>query len=255
MNTASATISTRYHLLDGIRGLCLLSMIAYHGSYDLLHIFHFHLPWLHQAPGYLWQQSICWSFILLSGMCWSLSRNPLKRGLIIFCCGAVISAVTLIFMPSELILFGILTFIGSAMLLMIPLFPMLCHIHAALGLAVSLLLFILFRNLNIGCLGFERWHLLILPASWYRYPLLIPFGFPTVSFASSDYFPLFPWFFLYLAGFFLWQLLQCKKPVLTFCKRRLFLFDTIGRHTLLLYMLHQPILMGIFLLLNRLLVS
>ena len=76
--TAQETPS-RYQLLDTLRGLCLLSMVAYHGMYDLVDIFGLPSSWYWGRPGYLWQQSICWTFILLSGMCWQLAEHqPFK---------------------------------------------------------------------------------------------------------------------------------------------------------------------------------
>ena len=64
----------RLHLLDLIRGITLLSMIAYHGSYDLVYHYGLPIPGYTGLPGYLWQQSICWTFLFLSGFCFSLGR-------------------------------------------------------------------------------------------------------------------------------------------------------------------------------------
>lgn len=111
----------RYPLLDSIRGAVLISMILYHGVWDLTAFTETSWDWYEETPGYLWQQSICWSFILLSGYCWSLGRHHLKRGLTVFGAGILVSLVTLLVMPEERILFGILTFLGSAMLILIPL--------------------------------------------------------------------------------------------------------------------------------------
>ena len=72
----------RYHLLDGLRGLTLVSMILYHGMYDLVELYGVSVGWFFRTPGYIWQQSICWTFILLSGFCWRLGKEPLKRGLL-----------------------------------------------------------------------------------------------------------------------------------------------------------------------------
>ena len=58
---------TRLHLLDALRGFLLLNMIAYHGLWNLVYLFGVDLLWYRTTPGYLWQQFICWSFILLSG--------------------------------------------------------------------------------------------------------------------------------------------------------------------------------------------
>ena len=110
----------RLHLLDTLRGITLISMIGFHGMWNLVHLFGMKAPWYRGTPGYIWQQSICWTFILLSGFCWSFSRNHLKRGLLVFGGGAVVTAVTCLLMPQNRIIFGVLTCIGSCMLLMIP---------------------------------------------------------------------------------------------------------------------------------------
>ena len=81
----------RLHGLDLIRGVTLLSMIAYHGTWNLVYLFGVDLPWYEELPGHLWQQSICWTFILLSGFCFSMGSRPLKRGLVIFGGGALVS--------------------------------------------------------------------------------------------------------------------------------------------------------------------
>ena len=76
--------------LDTIRGLTLLSMMAYHACWDLVYLFHCDWAWYRSFGAYLWQQSICWTFILLSGYCVSLGRHPLRRGLITLAAGAVV---------------------------------------------------------------------------------------------------------------------------------------------------------------------
>lgn len=128
----------RYVLLDSIRGITLLSMILYHGMFDLVEIYGLHIPWFVERPGYVWQQSICWIFILLSGFCWNLGKRHLKRGLVISAWGLLITGVTYAFMPSEKILFGILTFTGTAMLLLIPLSKVLERIPSWMGFARKL---------------------------------------------------------------------------------------------------------------------
>ena len=57
----------RYALLDELRGLDLLSMIGYHACWDLIFLFGMSAAWYTGWQGHLWQQSICWVFILLSG--------------------------------------------------------------------------------------------------------------------------------------------------------------------------------------------
>ena len=97
----------RYNLLDNVRGITLISMIVYHGMWDLVYMFGVDIGWYDSIVGYVWQQSICWTFILLSGFCWSLGRRKLRRGLEVFGLSVVISLITVLFMPDNLILFGV----------------------------------------------------------------------------------------------------------------------------------------------------
>ena len=82
--------------LDALRGLTLVSMIAYHACWDLVYLFHADWDWYRGTGAYIWQQSICWTFILLSGFCFSLGRRPLRRGLTVFGCGWVVTLVTVL---------------------------------------------------------------------------------------------------------------------------------------------------------------
>ena len=43
----------RQYLLDGLRGLTLISMILYHGMFDLVEIYGLHIPWFVERPGYV----------------------------------------------------------------------------------------------------------------------------------------------------------------------------------------------------------
>lgn len=72
--------SARYALLDELRGLDLVSMMLYHGCWDLVNLFGIQADWYYGLPGHLWQQSICWMFILLSGFCVQLGHHTLRRG-------------------------------------------------------------------------------------------------------------------------------------------------------------------------------
>ena len=108
--------SGRYALLDELRGLDLVSMMLYHGCWDLVNLFGIQANWYYGLPGHLWQQSICWVFILLSGFCVQLGHHTLRRGAQVFGAGALVTAVTLLFMPEDRVVFGVLTLLGSAML-------------------------------------------------------------------------------------------------------------------------------------------
>ena len=235
-----ASQSGRFVGLDTMRGITLLSMIAYHASWDLVYLYGVNWPWYRSFGAYLWQQSICWTFILLSGYCLHLGRHRLKRGLAAFGGGVVVSLVTVVAMPDSPVICGVLTLLGSATLLSIPLEPLLRRIPARAGLAGCFLLFMLLRDVNAGYLGFEGARILALPDGWYRNLLTTWLGFPHPGFVSSDYFPLLPWLFLFLTGYFFYDLRsgepsELKLPVVT----------AMGRHSLLIYLLHQPVIYGV----------
>lgn len=233
----------RYHLLDGIRGVVLLSMIAYHFSWNMVYMYGAKWSWYHGTGAYIWQQSICWTFIILSGFCWSMGKQPVKRGLMVFGGGLLVTAVTLAVMPYNRVVFGVLTCIGSAMLLMIPLDRILRKIPPELGMLLSMALFVMTRNINSGFLGFEGWKLAALPRGWYRNLLTAYLGMPAADFYSTDYFSLIPWCFLFITGYFLYGI--CKKRNFfqwKFLQKKIPLFDFLGKHSLLVYLLHQPVL-------------
>lgn len=115
----------RYALLDELRGLDLVSMMLYHACWDMMFLFGIWMDWYTGMPGRLWQQTICWVFILLSGFCVPLGHRTLKRGAQVFAAGALVTVVTLVFMPEDRVVFGVLTFLGSAMLLTGVLEPLL----------------------------------------------------------------------------------------------------------------------------------
>ena len=99
----------RYDLLDTIRGITLLSMICYHGAWDFVYLYQVKWDWYRGTGAYIWQQSICWTFIFLSGFCWSLGKRHLKRGLMVFGGGLLVTLVTILVMPDNRVVFGVLT--------------------------------------------------------------------------------------------------------------------------------------------------
>ena len=235
--------ASRYALLDELRGLDLVSMMLYHACWDMMFLFGIWMDWYIGWPGRLWQQSICWVFILLSGFCVPLGHRTLKRGAQVFAAGALVTVVTLVFMPEDRVVFGVLTFLGSAMLLTDLLEKPLRRIPPAAGFAISAVLFALTRNVSAGYLGFGSLRLW-LPQALYANCVTAYFGFYPWWFYSTDYFALLPWLFLFWAGYYLHKAVgrrrmePLRRPV---CPA----LGWMGRHSLLLYLLHQPVIYGV----------
>ena len=231
--------SSRRSALDTLRGLSIASMIGYHTCWSMVYLFGVSLPWYRSTGAYLWQQSICWTFILLSGYCFSLGRHPLRRGLMTFGGGALVTLVTLVILPDSPILFGVLTLLGTAALLTSALDPALRRLPPAAGFILSAALFFLLRNVNRGTLGFGPLAFFPLPESWYHNLLTAFLGFPGADFVSSDYFSLLPWLFLFWVGYYFYKI--CPD-FLAGSSLSLPVFTAMGRHALLLYLLHQPVI-------------
>ncbi len=250
----------RYRILDCIRGITLISMITFHTVWDLVYIFNVNWEWFLSPAAYWWQQSICWTFIFLSGFCWSFGKHKLQRGLTVLVCGFLISFVTEVAMPDQRIRYGVLTLLGTSMLLMIPVEIVYMRLVAVVtgkygndggtgniaGFVGSLLCFVLTRNVNDGYLGFKGWNLLKLPKQLYHLGEVGTFfGFTDPFFYSADYFSMIPWFFLFLAGYFWYGIMHEKSLLTKLPDIRIPFLSTVGRHSLMIYMLHQPILYAV----------
>ena len=241
----------RFFLLDELRGLTLISMILYHFMWDLAYIVGVHMPWYSGDGGYIWQQSICWTFILLSGFCWSFGRRPLKRGVIIFFWGMVITAVTFLLGEGYMIFFGILTLLGSSMVLLIPTDFVLNRLLSGIShkaIKILLLMFLMFT-----CLAMFlqiKHHSNILSADFERNLFTAYLGFPSKEFHSEDYFPLLPWGLLYATGYLLHKLCAVFTIPGSVCARiaefarisHIPPLSFLGRNCLIIYLLHQPVL-------------
>lgn len=221
----------------------MISMIIYHGVWDLVYLYGMDWGWYRSDLAFVWQQSICWTFILLSGFCWSFSKNPLKQGLLVSGGGIVVTIVTLMFSYESRIVFGVLSLIGAAALLMIPLKKYFEKLPAACGFALMFFMFAVTYGINDGYLGIFGIEILKLPETLYANLFTTFLGFTERYFFSADYFSLFPWVFLYFAGYFLYRLWKMEKIPGAICLNQKIPFLTrLGKKSLIVYMLHQPIL-------------
>lgn len=227
----------RYMAIDVARGGALTMMIAYHLTFDLNLFTRLGIDFNHD-PLWLGLRALIVSlFLLLVGISQSLvhrrgfdRRRYLKRlALLILCAGLVTLGSRMMF-PSTYIFFGILHFIAVA---------------SVLGLlTVRLYRFNLVCGIVLILLGSGFAH------PWFDYPLLQWIGLMTHKPFTEDYVPLLPWFGVVQIGQFLGQALfrlpsgtavrDWSSPAPPF---RLLAFG--GRHSLLIYMAHQPVLFGL----------
>lgn len=250
----------RLTILDTIRGITLINMILYHFLWDLVYIADIDFQWYKGRGAHIWQQCICWTFIFLSGFCWSLGRHHLKRGLTVYLSGGLVTIVTLCFMPDNRVIFGVLTLLGSSMLLMIPLDIIMRNAKHIISITF---LFAAFGLLFITFLPAANGHLTNFAAIWggdafshgglaiheklYHGWINTYLGFPSSDFYSTDYFPIIPWFLLFVTGYLFYRLCDCQSYLkVSFWRKDICPpISFIGRHSLLIYMLHQPVLYGI----------
>lgn len=236
----------RIYWIDNVRALALISMILYHGVWDLVYLFGMDWSWFDGAGAKIWQQSICWTFILLSGFCWSFSKDPLKQGILVNLCGFLVTLVTILFDYESRVIFGVLNLIGTSALLMILFCPIFEKIPAAFGAAGTFLLFMLTYGINYGFLGIFSIELWELPCQMYQNLLTAFLGFPRASFYSTDYFSILPWSFLYFTGYFLHRMWKSASPhIFGPLNYRVPLLTWIGGHSLFIYLTHQPVIYGV----------
>lgn len=236
--------SVRYHLIDALRGFALVNMVLFHLVYDIFNIFSAETGWNSEPLTIIWERFICCSFIILSGVSFNFSHHPFKRGIILNACGFLITVVTVLVMPSQAVWFGILNFLGCAMMIAYPLKAYLENIKPVIGATVSLILFAFLYGIPEGYVGFFGIEIFKLPEFLYGIKVFAFIGFPSADFHSTDYFPIIPWIFLFLSGYFAWRVIKnCNAE--RFFKRKIPFFDFIGCHTLVIYILHQPIIMGV----------
>lgn len=229
----------RIFWVDVLRTLAIINMIIYHACWDAVY-FGIKLPFLNSLKGVIWERYICISFIFLSGFCFYMSKKPILRGLIISLCGIAVSLITKIFTPSEAIIFGILTFIGAAQIIFALCKKLLLKIKPVPAFLLCIVLFAFTYDIGRGYILWVK-----LPQTLYQNLITAFLGFPPRGFYSSDYFPLLPWIFIFLAGFFFQGIFKfIKKDV----KSNIFtlFFINISKSSLYIYMIHQPIIYGGF---------
>lgn len=250
MNPETNSENRRMCLLDEIRGIAVILMVIYHTFYSMAFIFHmeFSYPIMFSIMPY--EPIIPIIFITVSGIVSVYSKSNFKRGLIIFAIALLITLVTSIILPGQAILFGILHFLGIGLIIYSFLKKPLSKIPINLGLFLSLILFVILYDLPKSVIGFPPYLGTELPDEFYSIYWLSFLGFPTPDFVSSDYFPILPYIFLLFFGSFIGRYLKEVKTPEVLYKKLCSPLDFIGKHALLIYVLHQPIIIGILFLIS-----
>ena len=232
--------TNRVALLDELRGLSILLMVAYHAAYDLHYLFNRPVAALHWPLVKLLQPLFAGVFIIISGMACRFSRNNLKRGLITLALGGVMTLATLVLALDQPIYFGILHLLGSCMLLYGLLHRALDALRPLPAAAILLVLFALTYYIPAGLVGLPPFSLLLpIPLTSTNWGLAL--GFCRPDFSSPDYYPLLPWAFLFFAGAYLGlPVREGRAPACIYTPHWGWL-AAVGRHTLLIYLLHQPV--------------
>lgn len=214
------TPDTRIRELDAARGFCILAMVAVHLIYDLTELY----------PILQWEYPPIFSFLkdwggtvffLISGISATLGHRHLRRGLTVLGCAAVVSAVTR--MAGMPVRFGVLHALAACMLLW-----QFFRDASPKALLISGIVF--------AAVGFLFSHVTV-PVTF-----LYPLGLTAPDFASADFFPLLPYGGYFLIGAYCGKTLYRNKtspflrvpdfPFLCLC----------GRHSLFIYLIHQPVL-------------
>lgn len=238
-------LKKRFWEVDSLRGLAVISMIVYHFLFDLTFFGVYNLDIYAWGP-WLFARLTASTFIFLMGLSLTLSssreelsgnylhrdlfKKYFMRGIKIFSLGLLITLTTWIFIPQEFIIFGILHFIGISIVLAYP-FIKRRYINLILGIVI-ILTGIYLETLNFGF-------------SW-----LMWLGFVPSTLQTVDYFPILPWFGVVLLGIFFGRLLyknyqrQFKLPDLS-SNLLVRIFSFLGRNSLIIYLIHQPILIVI----------
>lgn len=235
----------RIHFIDEVRGFAILCMVVYHTFYDLVEIFGVNIPLFHAPIINCLVVGFVFLFVFISGTASNFSKSNLIRGLKCFGLGMAMTLFTFLFMKSQLIVFGILHMLGVCMILYGLLEPILKKISPYILIFAGILLYALTFNVVNGYLGFEPFLSVKLPDSLYQVGYLFPLGFVPHNFFSADYFALFPWFFCFIAGSGFGRLVQENKVPKFFYQLHSKFLAFIGRNTIYVYILHQPIIYGV----------
>ncbi len=225
--------------IDVIRGISILAMVTFHFAFDLMY-FGFAKPDLIYQPDWrLFERMIAFSFLFIAGLSLSITHRPwinwktfFRRYGVTAICAVLISIVTYILFNNDMIRFGILHAISVSGLIGL----LLLKLNSLSLFLLAVLIFFLNLFIPQPLEGDYFWQWLI---------------YTTETPNSLDYRPIIPWinpFILGMASYQLfkkWDLLETSN---TITHNELSILCWLGRNSLVIYLIHQPILFVGFLL-------
>ena len=220
----------RIEVLDVWRSLAILLMVVYHVLYDL-HIFGILTEDAVFSPGPMAIRfAAVGSFMLISGMVVRFSHNSIRRGAVVLCCGLLVSLVMQLL--GEPVQFGVLHNLGFMMMAYGALSPRLKTPGGIWFPLVCIAVFALTYYLNDKIRVDTQ--------------LLIPFGLYPRGFYSADYYPIFPWSMVFAVGVWLGGYLPEWREKLPLLQQHFHpALSIAGRHSLIIYLVHQPVFYGL----------
>lgn len=241
--------SKRIIELDILRTIAIIGMVVYHTAYDLQFFYGWRID-VFSGGWKLFQLSIACLFLVLVGVSAAIAdihittSAPHMRGAPTPCLRAwkrfarigmaalLVTIATYIVNPETYVRFGILHLIAVSALLL----PMIASSMRRRLIAI-LTIIIGTRSLFI-----HPWHI---NGSWRI--IGIPLGIRPEHFITVDYFPLIPWFGVILMGYIIGDVLYKRLRAFNNFSRssQLSVLAAPGRHSLLLYLIHQPIILAI----------
>lgn len=237
----------RIAILDETRGLAVFCMIFYH-AFVIYYLF-FDAYWAYKAYKFFEpvQPIFAAGFVFISGICTRLSHNNTARGLKLLIIAIALTFVSAVLLPSfgfqdTAIYFGILHLLSVSMLLFSLLQKPMDKIPATIGAIICLAIIFITRDITLGKIGLWGDMMWTIPEKVRSVDYLFPLGIESSKFFSADYFPIFPWSFIFLFGSYVGvSVKEGKVPAFAY-KSRVKLFDKMGKNALLIYIVHIPII-------------
>jgi brp/blh family beta-carotene 15,15'-monooxygenase len=231
----------RVKYIDFFRFLAIINMVIYHAYYDLRFIFLIDNSVFESKFWYILQQYVCISFIFLSGLSCNYSEKLLKKAQKLLIISILITVVTVLLSKELAIYFGIIHFLTVLTLLLHFIKKInLSNKNNATLFFIFMGLFILFKSKLLFTIPFYGKFYIIMT----KLPFSFVIGFPKNSFYSSDYFPILPWIFLGLAGYYFFGTSMAKKMEEAFKNVKMpKIITLISQKSLLIYILHQVIIL------------